>query len=112
MKRGATITADKPLEANLACGDPINQYAYDWFTLYPQRAWAGSYYTPVPSMVSGGTLYTTINYFYNANATPITDKIVTYEDIIDIDKHMEANIRCRPIQAPVSPVPVVKRSRC
>lgn len=72
VKRGATISANKPVEANLACGDPVNQYAYDWFTLYPQQEWAGGYYTPVPSMVSGGTLYTTINYFYNANATPIT----------------------------------------
>jgi len=72
VKKGATITTSAPAEANLVCGDTVNSYAYDWFTLYPQNEWSSSYYTPVPSVVNGATLYTTINYFYNINAHPIT----------------------------------------
>jgi uncharacterized repeat protein (TIGR01451 family) len=72
VKRGGTITTTKPVEVDLACGDTVNNYAYDWFTLYPQSEWSSSYYTPVPSVVGGGTLYTTINYFYNTTANPIT----------------------------------------
>ena len=72
VKKGATITTSKPAQANLACSDTVNSYAFDWFTLYPQSEWSSSYYTPVPSVTVGTTNYTTINYFYNANANPIT----------------------------------------
>ena len=72
VKRGGTITTSKPAQANLMCGDKVNQYTIDWFTLYPQNEWSSSYYTPVPSVANGATLYTTINYFYNPTANPIT----------------------------------------
>jgi uncharacterized repeat protein (TIGR01451 family) len=79
VKKGGTITASKPVEVDLACSDTVNQYAYDWFTLYPQSEWSSSYYTPVPSVVGGGTLYTTINYFYNTTANPIT---ILYSNVV------------------------------
>ena len=72
VRRGGTVTATKPVEADVVCGDPVNGYSFDWFTLYSQDSWSSSYFTPVPSTYNGATLYTTINYFYNTSSNPIT----------------------------------------
>jgi len=53
------VTATKPVEADVVCGDPVNGYSFDWFTLYSQDSWSSSYFTPVPSTYNGATLYTT-----------------------------------------------------
>ena len=72
LRRGATINASKPVEADLVCGDTVSTYAIDWFTLYPQSDWSGTYYTPLPSTTHNFTAYATYMYFYNNSAVPIT----------------------------------------
>ena len=72
IRRGGTINSSKPVEAHMVCGDTVNTYAIDWFTLYPQSDWSSSYYTPLPSAYHGTTLYQTYVYLYNNTATPIT----------------------------------------
>ena len=72
VRRGGTINASKPVEADVVCGDTVGTFAIDWFTLYPQADWSGTYYTPLPSTQRGGTLHLTDLYFYNTSATPVT----------------------------------------
>ena len=115
---GVNAAARSPLpsrrEVNLMCGDKSINYTIDWFTLYPQNEWSSSYYTPVPSVANGGTLYTTINYFYNTTANPITILCtnLTSSGSFTVPANGGASIRCRPIPGPVSPAWPGKISRC
>ncbi len=72
VRRGASINSSKPVEADLVCGDTVSTYAIDWFTLYPQSDWSGTYYTPVPTTVHSFTTFSTYMYFFNNSTAPIT----------------------------------------
>jgi uncharacterized repeat protein (TIGR01451 family) len=85
LRRGATINASKPVEADLVCGDTASTYAIDWFTLYPQSDWSGTYYTPLPSTTHNFTSYATYMYFYNNSAVPIT---VFYTNLVATNSFM------------------------
>lgn len=70
IKTGASVTATKPIQADLVIGHISASYAADWFTLTPVEQWSASYYTPVGSAVNGSQ--PTYVYLYNPNSTNIT----------------------------------------
>ena len=39
MKKGASVTASKPVQADLVIGDPGAHYETDWFSLTPTNQW-------------------------------------------------------------------------
>ena len=70
IQTGASVTATKPIQADLLIGHINGSYAADWFTLTPVEQWSASYYTPVGSAVNG--TQPTYVYLYNPNSTNIT----------------------------------------
>lgn len=75
IKKGASVAASKPVQADLIIGDTTTTYAADWFTLSPVEGWSDSYYTPVGSAASG--TQPTYIYIYNPNSTNITVNYTT-----------------------------------
>ena|GEM_PF-1011157 len=68
IKKGATITATKPVQAHLATGRIAGNYEVDWFTLYPVDQWYSSYITPVGTAPNGNETYV---FLYNPQTTNI-----------------------------------------
>jgi VCBS repeat-containing protein len=70
IKKGASVLANKPVQAHLMIGHIAGSYAADWFTLFPVEQWSDTYFTPVGSAASG--VQPTYVYLFNANPTSIT----------------------------------------
>ncbi|MEY2427126.1 MAG: large repetitive protein, partial [Verrucomicrobiota bacterium] len=77
IKKGASITASKPVQAHLMIGHIAGSYAADWFTLFPVEQWSDTYYTPVGSAASGSQ--PAYVYIFNANPANIT---VNYSTLV------------------------------
>lgn len=69
VRKGATISAGKPVQAHLITGDIGAGYETRWQTLYPVDQWSNSYYSPVGTAANGNEAYV---FLYNHQATPIT----------------------------------------
>jgi uncharacterized repeat protein (TIGR01451 family) len=69
VKKGATISAGKPVQAHLITGDIGAGYETRWQTLYPVDQWSNSYYSPVGSAANGHEAYV---FLYNHQASAIT----------------------------------------
>ncbi len=69
IRKGAYVTATKPVQAQLVRGRVGVHYETDWFTLVPRSEWSSSYYTPVGTAPNGNPTYV---FVYNPNATNIT----------------------------------------
>jgi uncharacterized repeat protein (TIGR01451 family) len=71
--KGATVTANKPVQVQLITGDIGARYETDWFTLYPVDQWTGTYYSPVGTAADGDPTY---GFFYNPHASSLTINVV------------------------------------
>lgn len=69
IKKGATATASKPVQAQLVTGDIGARYETDWMTLFPAEQWSSTYYSPVGTAADGDA---TFAFLYNDNASSIT----------------------------------------
>ncbi len=69
VKKGATISAGKPVQAHLITGDIGAGYETRWQTLYPVDQWSNSYYSPVGTASNGNEAYV---FLYNHQASAIT----------------------------------------
>jgi hypothetical protein len=95
VRRGGTITATKPVEADLIIGHVGASYAADWFTLYSSDQWHASYLTPVGS-APGNPTY---GYIYNPNPTNVT---VAYNTIVSSGSFTVSNGLSYQFQMPVN----------
>ncbi|MBL9113959.1 MAG: DNRLRE domain-containing protein [Verrucomicrobiaceae bacterium] len=67
--KGAKVTANKPVQAQLITGDIGARFETDWFTLYPQDQWSSRYFSPVGTASDGDPAYA---FLYNPSSSPIT----------------------------------------
>ncbi|MBW7866243.1 MAG: DUF11 domain-containing protein, partial [Candidatus Hydrogenedentes bacterium] len=72
--RGATVTASKPVQAQIITGDVGANYESRWYTLYPTEQWYGSYATPVGTAANGQQCYV---FVYNPDASPLSINYTT-----------------------------------
>ncbi len=73
VQAGATVTANKPVQAHILTGDIGSRYESRWFTLFPVNEWSQDYYTPVGSANASDATHI---FLYNPNGGAIT---VDYE---------------------------------
>jgi uncharacterized repeat protein (TIGR01451 family) len=71
VNQGNTVTASKPVQAQLITGDVNEQYEMRWYALTPTDQWSNEYYSPVAEE-TGSTGF----WFYNPNGSDIT---INYE---------------------------------
>ncbi|MDJ0647278.1 MAG: SdrD B-like domain-containing protein [Xenococcaceae cyanobacterium MO_188.B19] len=72
---GTTVTASKPLQAQLLTGDVESRFASRSYTLLPVSEWDNNYYTPVGTIENGGA--NTSIFLYNPDSSNITVKYDT-----------------------------------
>lgn len=71
--KGATVTATKPVQVDLATGKIGGNFESRWYRLYPTEQWFSSYITPVGTSSNGNPAYV---YLFNTSTAPLT---VTYQ---------------------------------
>lgn len=90
---GATVNADKPMQAHLLTGDTIPEGVLElrWYTLFPVEDWSDSYFTPVGTSNVAGDL--TDIWFYNHNTSEIS---INYKTQSTIDLEPPASFTVAP----------------
>jgi uncharacterized repeat protein (TIGR01451 family) len=74
IKKGATVAATKPVQAQLVTGDIGARYESRRFTLYPRDQWSDVTYSPVGTAANGHQAYA---FIYNPNAASLTINVTT-----------------------------------
>lgn len=69
VKKGATVTATKPVQVDLVTGDIGGRFETNWMTLFPVNQWTTTYYSPVGTAANG---HPAVAYLYNNQAAPLT----------------------------------------
>lgn len=68
VMRGASVSANKPVQVHVITGHIGANYESRWYTMYPVEDWADTYYSPVGTASNGQEAYV---FLYNPNPAPI-----------------------------------------